>query len=215
MRFLLSLLFFTCSLGAQASEIELDHTPIPTDHDSVLHGAEHVINECISCHGLKYIKYTDMLELGVPKETVDKWRSFSPVNARILAEMPAQAAATAFGGVIPPDLSLMAIARDGGMSYLYSYLLAYTVDPKGGDKPVNHVYPGTQMPDILGMASAKDDKQRADIKLKAGEITAFLNWAADPRAAERKQLGIYVLVYLAILTVLLYLWKIQIWRKLD
>ena len=212
---MLSLLFLTFSTGAYSSEIELDHDPIPADHASVLRGAEHVVNECTSCHGLKYIRYTDMLSLGIPKETVDKWRSFNPVNSRIQAEMPAQTAAIAFGGIIPPDLSLMAIAREGGVHYLYSYLMAYATDPKGGQKPFNHIYPGTQMPDILGIATATDDKQRAEIKTKAKEITAFLNWAADPRAEERKQLGIYVIVYLSILTVLLYFWKAQIWRKLD
>ena len=213
-RFWISLLFLTFSLHANASEMELDHEKIPSDHDSVLRGAEHVVNECTACHGLKYIKFTDMLTLGVPKETVDKWRSFNPVNSRILAEMSEQTAATAFGGVIPPDLSLMTIAREGGVHYLYSFLIAYSADPKGGPNPLNHIYPDTLMPDILGIATATDDKQRAEIKTKAKEITAFLNWAADPRAAERKQLGIYVIVYLSILTLLLYLWKAQIWRKL-
>lgn len=210
---MLPLLFFTFTFAANASEIALDLEKIPSDRASVLRGAEQVINNCVSCHALKYIKYTDMLALGVEQATVDSWRSNNPVNARIMAHMPAEAAAAAFGGVVPPDLSLMTIARDGGVHYLYSYLLGYSVNDKG--ETINRIYPGTRMPDIMAISTTTDVKQRAEIATKAKDMTAFLNWAADPHAEERKQLGIYVIAYLLILTVLLYFWKVQIWRKLD
>lgn len=206
-------LLFTCSFVANASEVGLDLEKIPSDSASILRGAEHVVNSCVSCHSLKYIKYTDMLALGVPQTTVDVWRGSNPVNAHILAQMPAEAAAAAFGGIVPPDLSLMASARDGGVHYLYSYLLGYSVDAKG--ETVNRIYPGTRMPDILAASTTTDVKQRNEIITSAKDITAFLSWAADPHAEERKQLGIYVIAYLMLLTVLLYFWKKQIWRKLD
>ena len=212
-RLMLTLLFLTISFAAKANEVELDHEKIPTDRASILRGADHVVNTCIACHGLKYIRYTDMLALGVEQATVDTWRTSNPVNARILALMPAEAAAAAYGGIVPPDLSLMANARDGGEHYLYSYLMGYHVNDKS--ETINKVYPGTRMPDMLGISSTTDVKQRAEISTKAKEITAFLNWAADPHAEERKQLGIYVIAYLFILTILLYFWKVQIWRKLD
>jgi cytochrome c1 len=212
-RLMLTLLFITISFAATANEVHLDQEKIPADRASVLRGAEHVINSCVSCHAMKYIKYTDMLALGIPQATVDGWRNNNPVNARILAQIPAEAAAATFGGVIPPDLSLMALAREGGMHYLYSYLLGYSVNAKG--ETVNRIYPGTQMPDILALSTTTEVKQRDEIMTKAKEITAFLNWAADPHAEDRKQLGIYVIAYLLLLTVLLYFWKIQIWRKLD
>jgi len=212
-RLMLPLLFFTYSFVANASEAGLDLEKIPSDSASILRGAEHVVNNCVSCHSLKYIKYTDMLALGVPQATVDAWRGFNPVNAHILAQMPAEAAAAAFGGIVPPDLSLMASARDGGVHYLYSYLLGYSVDAKG--ETVNRIYPGTRMPDILALSTTTDVKARNDIIASAKDISAFLNWTADPHADERKQLGIYVIAYLLLLTVLLYFWKNQIWRKLG
>ena len=212
-RLMLPLLFFTYSFVANASEAGLDLEKIPSDSAAILRGAEHVVNNCVSCHSLKYIKYTDMLALGVPQATVDAWRGFNPVNAHILAQMPAEAAAAAFGGIVPPDLSLMASARDGGVHYLYSYLLGYSVDAKG--ETVNRMYPGTRMPDILALSTTTDVKERNDIIASAKDISAFLNWTADPHADERKQLGIYVIAYLLLLTVLLYFWKNQIWRKLG
>lgn len=212
-RLMLTLLFFAFSFVANASEVVLDLEKIPSDRASILRGAEHVVNNCVSCHALKYIRYTDMLALGVEQATVDTWRGSNPVNARIMAQMPAEAAAAAFGGIVPPDLSLMALARDGGMHYLYSYLLGYYVNDKGETN--NHIYPGTRMPDILAISTTTDVKQRTEISTKAKEMTAFLNWAADPHAEERKQLGFYVIAYLLLLTVLLYFWKVQIWRKLG
>jgi len=213
-QFMLTLALFTLSFSAYASDagIELDREKIPTDSASILRGAEHVVNNCVSCHGLKYIKYTDMLALGIEQKTVDGWRGDKPINTRITAGMPAEAAAAAFGGVVPPDLSLMTSARDGGVHYMYSYLMGYTVTDKGMD---NKYYPGTRMPDILASASTTDPKLRAEVSTKAKEITAFLNWAADPHAEERKQLGKYVIAYLLLLTVLLYFWKVQIWSKLK
>lgn len=216
-QFMLTLALFTLSSSAFAASaaVELDREKIPTDSASILRGADHVVNGCMSCHGLKYIKYTDVLELGVDPKTVDGWRGDKPINTRITAGMPPESAAAAFGGVVPPDLSLMTSARAGGVHYTYSYLMGYIPDPKGGDKPINPHLEGTQMPDVLGIASTTDPKQRAEISTKAKEITAFLNWAADPHAEERKQLGIYVIGYLLLLTVLLYFWKIQIWSKLK
>jgi len=67
----------------------------------------------------------------------------------------------------------------------------------------------------MAVSTTSDVKQRAEIITKTKEITAFLNWAADPHAQDRKQLGIYVIAYLLLLTVLLYFWKVQIWRKVH
>lgn len=212
-RLILSLLLFTYSAVASASEVELNREKIPTDRASILRGADHVINGCVSCHAIKYIRYNELLTLGVDPATVDSWRASNPVTSRILAQMPPESAAAAFGGIVPPDLSLMAIARDGGEHYLYSYLMGYYVNDKGETQ--NHIYPGTRMPDILAISTTTDVKQRAEISTRAKEMTAFLNWASDPHAAERKQLGIYVIAYLLLLTVLLYLWKVQIWRRLE
>ena len=48
-RFWISLLFLTFSLHANASEMELDHEKIPSDHDSVLRGAEHAVHSFTTC----------------------------------------------------------------------------------------------------------------------------------------------------------------------
>ncbi|HEU0187540.1 MAG TPA: cytochrome c1 [Gallionellaceae bacterium] len=209
--FLLPVLLCMFSSFAVANEAELDHTPIPTDKASVLRGAEQVVTVCGGCHGLKYIQYRNLVELGVPKETVDAWRGDKPLNSAVPPAMDATSAQAAFG-VAPPDLSLMTLAREGGVHYLYSYLMGYKTNEKG--ESTNTVFEVTRMPDILGSA-ATDPKAREEASAKAKDVTAFLNWAADPHAEDRKTLGMYVLAYLAIMTLLFFLWKKQIWRKID
>jgi ubiquinol-cytochrome c reductase cytochrome c1 subunit len=209
--FLLPLLLCMFSSFAVANEAELDHEKIPTDKASVLRGAEQVATVCGGCHGLKYVQYRNLVELGVPKETVDAWRGDKALNTAMKPGMDADAAQAAFG-VVPPDLSLMAIAREGREHYLYSYLTGYKANEKG--EVENRIFTVTKMPDILGSATT-DPQQLAEVKAKAKDITAFLNWAADPHAEDRKTLGIYVMIYLFIMTILLFLWKKQIWRKVD
>lgn len=211
-RLLFSLLLCAFSFGAGAAEVELDKEMIPADRASVLRGAERVVTICGACHSLKYIKYRDLIALGITSETVNRWRGSNPVNAPLAAQTPAEDAAAAFG-VSPPDLSLMAAAREGGVHYVYSYLVGYVAGVNG--ETTNRIYPMTRMPDILGISAATDAQQRAQISTEAREIAAFLNWAADPHAEERKKLGLYVIGYLLFMTVLLYLWKRQIWSKID
>lgn len=209
---LLPLLLCMFSSFATANEAELDHSKIPTDRASVLRGAEQVVTICSGCHGLKYIQYRNLLELGVSKETVDAWRGDKPLNTPIQSAMDATSALAVYG-LVPPDLSLMSIAREGGVHYMYSYLMGFKTEADGST--TNKIFTVTKMPDILGIAGATDDKQREAIGAQAKDITAFLNWAADPHAEDRKTLGIYVMIYLFIMTILLILWKKQIWRKVD
>lgn len=216
MNFIKKSIFFMLALlplcAAANEEVKLDESPIPTDMASIQRGAEEVVTTCGGCHGLKYIKYRNLLALGFAKDKVDGWRGSLAMDASLPPQMPGEDAKAAFG-VEPPDLSLMAAAREGGGHYLYSYLTGYHINDKG--ELTNSVFTVTRMPDVLGLSAVTDPQQRAKIEGTAKDVSAFLVWAADPHAQERKKLGYYVLIYVAIMTVLLYLWKKQIWRDID
>ena len=197
--------------SVMASEAKLETVKVGTDWPTVEHGLDTYMANCNSCHSLKYIKYRNLVAAGMDKAKVDALRGDKPMNAAIMSQMSAEDAAQAFG-VAPPDLSLMAEARDGGVNYVYSYLLGYYSGPEGSG---NHIYPVTKMPDILGISSATDPAQRAEIAEKARLITSFLSWAADPHAQERIHIGYYVIAYLFLLTILLYLVKKRVWAKLK
>lgn len=198
---------------ASANEAALDLSPLPEDAAAKVRGAEIVASNCNGCHGMKYLRYRHLLNLGVNKDKIDEWRGSQSLDAPLAPQMTEQDAKLSFGGALPPDLSLMASAREGSGHYLYSYLTGYHNTKDGALS--NTVFPETRMPDVLGIATATDAKQKADIQAQAKDVSAFLIWAADPHAQERKQLGRYVLVYLAFMTLLLYLWKRRIWAKID
>ncbi|MDX8379222.1 MAG: cytochrome c1 [Gallionella sp.] len=206
------ILLYGFCFNAGATEITLKNIQLETDLPALTRGADALMNICHTCHTLKYIKYRDLINLGIDKKKVTAWRGEQTVDASLQAQMSPIDTIQAFGK-LPPDLSLMVNAREGGAKYVYSYLLAYYVTPKGLQG--NHIFPATKMPDPLGISRASTDAERAKIQSKARDIVSFLSWASDPHAEERIRLGYYVIAYLIVLTTLLYFVKRLIWSKLK
>ena len=115
-------------------------------------------------------------------------------------------------GTVPPDLSLMAKAREGGAGYIYELVTGFYTDAKG--QTANHAFPGVKMPDVFMIAQA-DAAGKKDTEGKARDVAAFLEWASDPYAEARTRLGKYVIGYFVLLTGLLYLLKRKIWSTLK
>jgi ubiquinol-cytochrome c reductase cytochrome c1 subunit len=195
-----------------ASDAKLENIQVDTSVPAVERGADTLMNYCHSCHSLKYIKYRDLAAFGIDKKKIEDWRGGQPLDAPLAGLMPDDAAMQSFGK-IPPDLSLVTKAREGGASYVYSYLLGYYNTPEG--ITVNHIFPETKMPDVLGISGTTKPAQRDELQGKARDIVSFLAWAADPHEEERHRLGYYVIGYLVILTLLLYIVKNQIWSGLK
>ena len=193
--------------GAHAADLDLPHGT-----EALRSGAEVVTNVCMTCHSLKYLKYGGLSQLGFNEKQLDALRGDKKLKEPMLAGMDADMLRDSFG-ILPPDLSLMAHAREDGPAYVYELLTGFYQKPDGSVD--NHVFPGIKMPDVLNYSDAKEPAQRAPLQEQAKAVAAFLNWAADPHAAERHHLGYYVLAYLVLLTVLLYLSKRRIWARLD
>jgi ubiquinol-cytochrome c reductase cytochrome c1 subunit len=146
-----------------------------------------------------------------------------------------EAAAASNGGAAPPDLSVITKARKGGARYLYSFLIGYNDPPKGltvasgqyynayvngdlstqweGDK--HHVPKGgvVAMPSQLTPERVTyDDGTKATVKQQAEDVAAFLEWAADPHATERKSTGLAVLLYLFLFASICYLAYATMWK---
>lgn len=212
MKKLMTILASCCiAMSVLASEAKLETVKVGSDLQTLDRGLDAFVTNCHSCHSMKYIHYRDLVAAGFDRAKVDTLRGDQPMGTSLMAQMPEADSAQAFG-VAPPDLSLMAKARDGGVNYVYSYLIGYYNGPEGSG---NHVYPVTKMPDILGISSATEGAQRAEIQGKAQQIVSFMSWAADPHAGERIHLGYYVIAYLIVLTTLLYFVKKQVWSKLK
>ncbi len=121
------------------------------------------------------------------------------------AQMKEEDARKVFGKA-PPDLSLMAKARGRGSKgavYINALLVSYNETPAK-----NSVFPGIAMPPSF---SATDP----ELKQKANDVAAFLLYAAEPSAEERKTMGGYVLGDMAILTALLFLLNRETWKTVK
>lgn len=153
-----------------------------------------------------------------------------------------QEAIASNGGAYPPDFSLIAKARavergfptfvfdiftqyaESGPDYIYSLLTGY---PEEVPEDVE-VAPGTYYNPyfINGQALAMaqplygDDVEFSDgtpatIEQQAEDVAAFLMWAAEPTLEERKRLGFQVMVFLIIFAAFLYLYKKQVWSRIE
>ncbi len=181
------------------------------DLPSIQRGAHIAAEVCNGCHSLKYIKYKDLLSIGLTKDEVNTLRGEKNLGDPLKAQMAVNDALAMFN-VAPPDLSLMAEAREGGPHYIVELLTGFA--PGADGQTTNRVFPGIKMPDIFGIAQA-DPAARKEIEQKAKDVAAFLEWTADPQADARKRMGAGVLIYVAVLTVLFYLLKKKIWRRLK
>jgi ubiquinol-cytochrome c reductase cytochrome c1 subunit len=149
------------------------------------------------------------------------------------------AARAANGGALPPDMSLLAKAREGGPAYIYSLLLGYVENPDPhltvpDGKYYNPYMPGDMtsfwkgdphrvpkggfiaMPkQIYADRVAFDDGTKSGESQQAWDVAAFLNWAADPKLEERHKMGLAVMTFLTLFSALLYASYRGIWSKVG
>jgi cytochrome c1 len=198
--------------GVEANELKLEKADVQNDLPSLSRGAETVATVCNGCHSLKYIRYRDLLRLGIANKSVDDWRGAKPLESPMLSSMAPEVEQQSFG-IVPPDLSLITSAREGGADYVYSFLTGFYTNSQGVMD--NHFFNNTKMMDVLNIAGSAAPAERAEAQKKAHDVVSFLVWAADPAAQKRHALGRYVIGYLVLLTILLYFWKRRIWSRLD
>jgi cytochrome c1 len=118
---------------------------------------------------------------------------------------------------------ILSAYQEGGADYVYAYLTGFKEPPAGTKVPdgmsYNEAFPSphfTAMPNPLtdGLVTY-DDGTPATVDNYARDVTAFLAWAGDPGLAERKRLGLLVVLYLLITSILLYFAKRRIWSKMH
>jgi ubiquinol-cytochrome c reductase cytochrome c1 subunit len=163
-------------------------------------------------------------------------RPATPADA-FPSPFPNEAAARASnGGAVPPDLSVMAKAREGGPAYIYSLISGFKTPPAGLTVPAgkyyNPYFPGDltsswngakdkipeggaiSMPPPLADGKVTfDDGTKSTVHNQARDVAAFLAWASEPKQEERKQFGLGALIYLLIFSGLLYASYRKIWKN--
>ncbi|MDE2230139.1 MAG: cytochrome c1 [Alphaproteobacteria bacterium] len=197
---------------------------------------------CSACHSMNLVTYDDLAgpsglgyteaevkAIAAQKQIADIDKNGQPIQRparpsdHFVAPFPNESAArTANNGAVPPDLSDMIKARDGGARYVYGILTGFRDAPKGVEMRsgmnYNLYFPGHQiaMPQPLQDNSVQyADGTKATLDQEAHDVVTFLTWAADPTTEERKRTGAKVILFLLAMTGVLYGAKRRVWSDIE
>lgn len=214
-----------------------------TDQASLQRGAKYFMNYCFGCHSLKYARYNRMAkDLGLTDDQVRDNLMFvggSKVGDNITVAMPEVEGEKWFGAAIP-DLTLVARSKVGGADWIYTYLKSFYLDPKRPYGVNNTVFPDVGMPDVLwqlrgmqkavytqGVDAAGNPTQVFERFERSGgvrdeefdkvarDLANFLTYMGEPMQLERRALGIWVMLFLVVFSMLAYLLKKEYWRDVH
>jgi len=137
---------------------------------------------------------------------------------RFPSPYPNPEAAAAAMGAAAPDLSVIAKARPDGVNYLHSLLVGYTEAPEGFEVlpglHYNTYFPGhvLAMPAPLSDGQVEyEDGTPNTVDQMARDVTHFLMWTAEPKLEQRHRMGFQVMIYLALLSGLLWFAMRKVW----
>jgi len=209
------------------------------DKASLQRGAALFVNYCMGCHSMQYLRYNRLVaDIGLTEEQVQEFLldGDQEVADPMVNAMNADAAAEWFG-IAPPDLTLT--ARSRGPDWIYTYLKSYYLTEDGWN---NTVMPNTSMPHVLWelqgikrpiTESYTDDEgiehteiveleldqegklSPEDYSEHMSDLVAFMEYAAEPAILKREKLGIWVLLFLVVFTLLAWVLYKEYWKDVK
>ena len=213
------------------------------DRGALQRGYQVYSEVCSSCHSMKYVSYRNLAEEGGPEFTEAQAKAIAasfevtdgpnadgemftrPGKLSDKFVMPyenVKAAQAANGGAYPPDMSVLVKARGGGANYIYSLLQGYEDPPYGVTLDEGVHYNKYMYGNKIKMANPLSDGlveyadgTNASLEQMSKDVTTFLMWAAEPHLEARHQMGFKAIVYLIILTVLVYFSMKRIWSRIE
>ncbi len=214
---------------------------------------------CATCHSMNLLHFRNLADPGGPGFSTAQATAVAsdikvqdgPNDAGDMFERPGRladkfpapfpnenAARAANGGAYPPDLSLMAKARnydrgfpqfifdfftqfqEKGPNYIDALLQGYEDAPKDFQLAqgayYNKYYPGhaIKMPKPISDDQVTyDDGTPQKVENYAKDVSTFLMWTAEPHLEARKKLGLQVMVFLIIFAFLMYFTKKKVWAN--
>ena len=177
-------------------------------------------------------------DLGLTEDEVQDNLNFTGAKfgETVVSHMPEDSAKEWFGKA-PPDLSLEVRAK--GQDWVFNYLNSFYLDPS---RPVgwnNTVFANASMPNPLwelqgvqvavkGKPDAQGEAEVEKLELAqpgrmtpeqfrgaTRDLTAFLEYAAEPAALQRQSMGVWVILFLAGFTFLAYMLKHEYWKDVH
>ena len=213
------------------------------DRASLQRGYQVYTEVCASCHSMKYLHYRNLAQPGGPEFSEEQAKIIAsqfevedgPNNDGDMFQRPArlsdnfvspypndESAKASNGGAYPPDMSVLVKARKGGANYIYSLLLGYD-DPPASITLDDGVYYNTFMsgnkikmakPLSENMVQYSDGTPSTEEQM-AKDVVTFLAWAAEPHLEARHKMGFKVILYLLIISILVFYSMKKIWSRVE
>jgi len=213
------------------------------DRSALQRGYQVYTEVCSSCHSMKYLSYRNLAEKGGPEfseaqakaiaasfDVTDGPNSDGDMFTRpgklsdkfVMPYANVKAAQAANGGAYPPDMSVLVKARKGGVDYIYSLLQGYEDPPIGITLDDGVYYNKFMYGNKIKMSNPLSDGiveyvdgTNATIEQMSKDVTTFLMWAAEPHLESRHKMGFKAILYLIILTILVYFSMKKIWSRIE
>ena len=217
------------------------------DREQLQRGFQVYKEVCSACHSMKLVAFRDLEEIGFTKPEVKaiakQWAVEVPAINPDTGEpttrkaIPSDhfpspfandiAARAANNNALPPDMSLLAKAREGGPHYIYSIVTGFQPQPAellkrfpDAKTPTGLYYNpyfanlniGMPPPLVSDGQVTYSDGTPATVDQMAKDVSAFLMWAAEPKLENRHRTGDAIVIYLIIATALAYGAYRNIWR---
>jgi ubiquinol-cytochrome c reductase cytochrome c1 subunit len=205
------------------------------DTAAVQRGAKWFVNYCFSCHSASYMRYNRLAEdLGLDEDIVLRDLAFADVNigdTMDIAMRPDDS--EAWLGKTPPDLSV--ISRSRGNDWLFTYMKSFYQDESGGWN--NLVLPNASMPHVFWQLQGIQEPvwsshggQRViehleltspglqspqEYEQTVRDLVTFLDYLGEPSKLKRKNIGIWVMLFLVLFTLVAYALKVEYWRDVH
>ncbi len=247
------LLAFTSSVFAAAAKVDFIYDMPKVDlrdQASLQRGAKYFMNYCSGCHGMQYMRYSQMAE-GIGMTDADGQVAEAIVLANLVfsgervgdqikAAMTKEQGKQYFGINIP-DLTLGAKVRKP--EWIYNYLLGFYPDDTRQWGTNNAVFHDVAMPNVFSDLQGLqvpvtrilyyDDDNRPveeiigfelvregthtpeEFQQAMYDLVNFMSFASDPKKLKRQRIGVIVILFLIVFTMLAYLLKREYWKNIK
>jgi len=234
-KFLAAILFAPLLAFASGAALHLDPAPDKaSDMAALQNGAKIFVNYCLNCHSASYMRYNRLKDIGLSDAQVKDNLLFAAEKVGEPMKIAMQRAeAKVWFGKAPPDLTIIARARasesGSGADWLYTYLRGFYRDETRPTGWNNVAFENVGMPHVFWELQG-DQVMGADHTLKlikpgklkpqefdavVGDLVAYLKYMGEPIAEFRKQLGVIVLIFLAVTFVFAYALKREYWKDIH
>jgi ubiquinol-cytochrome c reductase cytochrome c1 subunit len=213
-----------------------------SDVAALQHGAKIFVNYCLSCHSASAMRYNRLKDIGLTEQQIKENLLFTSDKIGDMMQIAMRANdGKAWFGSTPPDLSL--IARSNGTAWLYTYMRSFYIDnarPTGWNNAVFHnvgmphvlwelqgirkakeieetdVHTGTKVTKIIGYEQITQGLlTEHEYDETVADLVAFLDWMGEPAQNQRKRMGLWIMLYLSIFTLIAWRLNVNYWKDIK